>query len=150
MTKRELRKSVKRSILDGKSKQEVFQELKETSKLPTEDLAKFACAQFNLKNKDLALTRKPTFVVNDKMKIGLGWHILKSENNSQIFWHNGGTGGYSTSMAINIESKTAVIILSNVSAFNPEMKKIDNLCFELINKLIKKTSANIGLAICRV
>ena len=40
MTKRELRKSVKRSILDGKSKQEVFQELKETSKLPTEDLAK--------------------------------------------------------------------------------------------------------------
>lgn len=40
MTKRELRKAVKQSILDGKLKQEIFQELKDTSKNPPEDLAK--------------------------------------------------------------------------------------------------------------
>ena len=84
----------------------------------TEDLAKFATAQFNPKNTELILTRKPTFVINDKIKIGLGWHILKSKNNKDLYWHNGGTGGYSSSMAVNVEEKTAVIILSNISDIN--------------------------------
>lgn len=96
----------------------------------TEDLAKFAMAQFNQKNKKLALTRNPTFVVNDKMKISLGWHILKSESGQNIIWHNGGTGGYSSSMAVNVEDKSAIIILSNVSEIN---EKVDALCFELIS-----------------
>jgi len=103
----------------------------------TEDLAKFAKAQFNPENKELALTRKTTFVVNEKLKIGLGWHILKSENDKELFWHNGGTGGYSSSIAINVDDKTSVIILSNVSAFNPEMENIDKLGFELINEVTK-------------
>jgi CubicO group peptidase (beta-lactamase class C family) len=101
----------------------------------TEDLEKFAYAQFDTKNKELALTQKSTFDINENMKIGLGWHILKSDNSKDLIWHNGGTGGYSSSMAINIEEKTAVIILSNVSEINDE---IDNLCFELINMTNKK------------
>jgi hypothetical protein len=40
MTKKEARKAAKKSILDGKTKQETFETIKETSKLPTEDLAK--------------------------------------------------------------------------------------------------------------
>lgn len=100
----------------------------------TEDLAKFSIGQFNPKNKELALTRTSTFAANDKMKIGIGWHILKSENNDELFWHNGGTGGYSSSMAVNVERKTTVVILSNVSAFNPKMENIDKLCFELIKQ----------------
>lgn len=104
----------------------------------TEDLAKFAAAQFNPKNKELALTRTPTFGITEKMKIGLGWHILKSENGQNLFWHNGGTAGYSSSMTINIENQTAVIILSNVSAFNPKMENIDPLCFELMREMNKK------------
>lgn len=101
----------------------------------TEDLVKFAKAQFNSKNKELTLTRKPTFDINENMKIGLGWHILKSEKGNDLFWHNGGTGGYSSSMTINIQDKTAVIILSNVSDIN---ENIDELCFELINKTNEK------------
>ena len=97
----------------------------------TEDLVKFANAQFNPKNTALALTRKPTFDINEGMKIGLGWHILKSDKGKDIHWHNGGTGGYSSSMAINVEDKTAVIVLSNTSNINRE---IDDLCFELINR----------------
>lgn len=101
----------------------------------TEDLAKFANAQFNPTNTELTLIRKPTFDINEDMKIGLGWHILKSENDKNLFWHNGGTGGYSSSMAINVEEETAVIVLANVSNIN---KEIDNLCLELINKTNKK------------
>ena len=100
----------------------------------TEDLVKFASAQLNPENKELALTRKPTFNLSESMKIGLGWHILKSKTGKDLHWHNGGTGGYSSSMAINVEGKTAVIILSNVADINDE---IDGLCFGLINKTNK-------------
>lgn len=103
----------------------------------TEDLARFVNAQFNPKNKELALTRIPTFEVNENMRIGLGWHIFKSNNGEDLFWHNGGTGGYSSSMTVNINEKTAVIILSNLSAFHPKMKNIDKLCFELIHETEK-------------
>ena len=103
----------------------------------TEDLAKFANAQFNPKNTELALTRIPTFDINENMKIGLGWHLLKSKNGKDLIWHNGGTGGYSSSISINVNNKTAVIILSNLSAFHHKMKNIDELCFELINETEK-------------
>lgn len=101
----------------------------------TEDLARFANAQFNPKNKELALTRKPTTDIGNNMKIGLGWHILKTESSKDLIWHNGGTGGYSSSMAVNVKEKTAVIILSNVSNIN---STIDNLCFALMNLTNKK------------
>ncbi len=100
----------------------------------TEDLAKFAIAQFDPKNKELALTRKPTFEINKNKKIGLGWHIKKLENESEFIYHNGGTGGYTSCMAVSVESKTAVIILSNVSAFSSKAKNVDGLCFELMKQ----------------
>lgn len=100
-----------------------------------EDLSKFAMAQFDKSNKELELTRQKTFEINDNMDIGLGWHIIKSKDENQWVWHNGGTGGYSSSMAIDIKNKNGIIILSNVSAFNKNMGNIDNLCFELMKTL---------------
>ena len=104
----------------------------------TEDMLKFAKAQFNPQNKELTLTRNPTFNVDESMKIGLGWHILKSENDEDLYWHNGGTGGYASSIAISIENKRAVVILSNVSAFNPKMNNIDSLTFALMGAIEDK------------
>lgn len=101
----------------------------------TEDLAMFANAQFNPKNKELELTRKTTFEIKGNTKIGLGWHKLVSENGKDLLWHNGGTGGYSSSIVMKVEEKTAVIILSNVSDIND---RIDALSYELINKTNKK------------
>lgn len=101
----------------------------------TEDLAIFANAQFNPKNKELELTRRTTFDIKENTKIGLGWHKLESTNGENLVWHNGGTGGYSSSMVMKVEEKKAVIILSNVSDIND---KIDALSYELINKTNKK------------
>ena len=101
----------------------------------TEDLVKFANAQFNPKNKELALTRKPTFDIDESMKIGLGWHILKTEKGFNWVWHNGGTGGYSSSMVIDAEKKNGVIILSNASNINDN---IDDLCFKLMKQIEKQ------------
>ena len=99
------------------------------------DLSEFVNAQFNTENKELELTRIPTFTVNEKIKTGLGWHIIKTGPDKEIYWHNGGTGGYSSSVAMDTELKNGIIILSNVSAYNPDMKNIDNLCFELMKSL---------------
>lgn len=104
----------------------------------SEDMLKFAQAHFNPQNKELAITRKVTFNVDGSMKVGLGWNILKSENDKELYWHNGGTGGYSSSIAISIEDKNAVVVLSNVSAFNPKMRNIDSLAFALIGALEDK------------
>ncbi|MCE4563386.1 beta-lactamase family protein [Maribellus sp. CM-23] len=99
------------------------------------DLSKFAQAQFDPANTELALARQTTFEVNARMNIGLGWHILKSEDGRTWHWHNGGTLGYTSSMAVDIENKTAVVILSNVSAFHPKRQRIDELCFGLLKTL---------------
>lgn len=101
----------------------------------TEDLAKFANAQFNPYNKDLELTRRTTAEIKGDTKIGLGWHKLELENGNDLLWHSGGTGGYSSSIVMKVEEKTAVIILSNVSDIND---KVDALSYELINKTSKK------------
>ena len=103
-----------------------------------EDLSQFTISQFDYSHKELKLTRVKTFELNENMDIGLGWHILKSQSKNLWYWHNGGTGGYSSSMVIDEKSKNGIIILSNVSAFNPNMGNIDNLCFELMKTLEKE------------
>lgn len=99
------------------------------------DLSKFAIAQFDLSNKALALTRTPTFEINQNMSVGLGWHLLQSKHGNQWYWHNGGTGGYSSTMTIDVKNKNGIIILSNVSAFHANMGNIDDLSFELMDGL---------------
>lgn len=104
----------------------------------TEDLSKFVIAQFDFSNKELKLTRKKTCEVNKNMDIGLGWHLLKSKSKNIWYFHNGGTAGYSSSMVIDQKTNNGIIILSNVSAFNPKRGNIDNLCFELMKTLEKE------------
>lgn len=102
-----------------------------------EDLSKFALAQIDNSNRDLELTRQKTYEINSNMSIGLGWHLINTKQENQWIWHNGGTGGYSSSMAIDTLNKNGVIILTNVSALNPNMGNIDKLCFQLMKTLNK-------------
>ncbi|MFP5470211.1 MAG: serine hydrolase domain-containing protein [Bacteroidia bacterium] len=89
-----------------------------------EDMAKFALHAMK-KNDVNQLMQTETIAINDKMSVGLGWHLYKNkEENRQVLWHNGGTGGYSSSMCVDVENNNAVIILSNV---NPEALENQNL-----------------------
>ncbi|MCD2425565.1 beta-lactamase family protein [Niabella pedocola] len=106
-----------------------------------QDLAMFATAQFHASNKELALTRMPTFTVSDRMQMGLGWHIIHTNDGRQLYWHNGGTGGYTSSMAIDIAAQAGIIILSNISAFHPQKERVDQLCFALARLIGKKKAA---------
>lgn len=100
-----------------------------------EDLSRFAVAHFDARNTELLLTQKPTFRLNENMHIGLGWHIIEQANAGNLIWHNGGTGGYSSSMALDVEKQNGIIILSNVSSFHEKKGNIDLLCFSLLKLL---------------
>ena len=100
-----------------------------------EDLMFFAQAHFDSSDDVLTLTREVTFTVNDNLDMALGWHVLKNKSVNPVHWHNGGTGGYRSSLAVDVKAKRAVVVLSNVSAFNRKSGKIDELCFELLNRM---------------
>ena len=100
-----------------------------------EDLSKFAIAQFDSSNKELSLTRFKTFKENESRDVGLGWFIINKKNGSKWYWHNGGTGGFSSSIAIDIEKKNGVIVLSNISSYHKNFINIDKLCFSLLTTM---------------
>lgn len=99
-----------------------------------EDLSKFVAANFG-DDPALQLQREKTFTVSEKMDVALGWHILKPANAGPWYWHNGGTGGYTSNVAMNTAKKTGVIVLSNVSAFHPKMSDLEQICFKLMRSL---------------
>jgi len=100
-----------------------------------EDLSKFAIAQFNKKNKELELTRRRTYWVNFKDHVALGWHIKKGFLKDDLYWHNGGTGGYSSCITLNTNTQNSVIVLTNISTFSQNTEKVDDICFKLMKTL---------------
>lgn len=100
-----------------------------------EDLSKFIRAQFDTTNKAMALTQQATFRANLNMRLGLGWHIVTTRSGQRVLWHNGGTGGYTSSIALDAKRKMGIVILSNVSAFHDAQGNIDKIAFSLLEKL---------------
>lgn len=102
----------------------------------TQDLVQFALAQFDANNHVLALTREQTYQHEDLGGVGLGWMIM-NKNDSQLYWHNGGTGGYKAFMMIDPATQNGVVVLSNCSAFSDQAPKIDSLGQALLDSLNK-------------
>ena len=102
----------------------------------TEDLVKYGVAYFDDSNPELKLLTKKTVKLDKQVDIGIGWHIINSsQSDNKWIWHNGATGGYSSSMALDIKNQVGIVILSNVSAFNSFQSNIDQLCFDLMMTL---------------
>jgi len=79
--------------------------------------------------------RQETFEINESIAMALGWHIITTASGQVLYFHNGGTGGYRSSLYVDITNETAVIILSNVSAFHPSSADIDLLGRGLLGTL---------------
>jgi CubicO group peptidase (beta-lactamase class C family) len=103
-----------------------------------EDLSKFALAQFDSTNLELNLTRDSTFSETKTRDVGLGWFIIKRKNGDRWYWHNGGTGGYTSSMVLDIKNKNGIILLSNLSSYHSQFENIDQLAFGLMKTLTRK------------
>jgi CubicO group peptidase (beta-lactamase class C family) len=99
-----------------------------------EDMAKFSL--YAMQNNEVnALMQTETISINANMVVGLGWHIYKNKEGKQVLWHNGATGGYSSSMCVDVENKNAVVILSNVNSENLKKENLDIISLYLLKSL---------------
>ncbi len=65
-------------------------------------------------SESIKLTQEQHFVANDRLEMGLGWHVMK-ENRRTIYMHGGLTGGFSSFTGFDKERKYGIVILSNSS-----------------------------------
>jgi serine-type D-Ala-D-Ala carboxypeptidase/endopeptidase len=61
----------------------------------------------------------------DKMQVGLGWHLL-TIGGTNIIWHNGGTGGYRSFIGFDKAKRRGVVILTNTA------NSVDDIGFHLL------------------
>jgi len=85
-------------------------------KSTTRDLVKYIQANMDDSSSFFHLALQPTFQVNDREMMCLGWGIYKL-NGKNLYVAFGGTGGYSSGIIFEKTTKTAVILLTNISAF---------------------------------
>lgn len=95
------------------------------------DLSKFAKKNFQT-DEVLDFQKTKTFEISEKQSIALGWFIVTNKEGNEFYFHNGATGGYMSSMALDVKNQKAVIILSNVNFLHPDSKNLDKLCLKLI------------------
>ena len=81
------------------------------------DLLLFVAANMGLTKSSLTPSLQKTHFTQHNtgmpdLEIGLGWHILK-KHDSEIIWHNGGTGGYRSFLGFDKAKGLGVIVLSN-------------------------------------
>ena len=110
----------------------------------TEDLVKFVLANFDSNNEVMKKQRTTAF--DDGVEcIALGWLILdKKTKGERMYFHNGGTGGYSSAMLLDIEKSNAFIILSNISGLHKlKGQKVDNLALNLMANLMDEKETNL-------
>jgi CubicO group peptidase (beta-lactamase class C family) len=76
-----------------------------------------------------------TVDMNGRVAVALGWHILHEKGRQPVFWHNGGTYGFSTFCAFAKEKNKAVVVVIN--QFNKN-EHSDGLGMLLIKQLISE------------
>ncbi|HTY64554.1 MAG TPA: serine hydrolase [Acidobacteriota bacterium] len=97
-----------------------------------DDMLSFLAAQLGYKSTVLdpaiALTRAKRMPADGKMEIGLGW-LMRPKKDSEIVWHNGGTGGYRSFVGFDPKSRIGVVVLSNVNT----QAGVDDIGFHLLD-----------------
>lgn len=81
------------------------------------DLLKFVAANLGLTKSPLAVAMQNAHQPQHEtgtpgLEVGLGWHILKRFD-TEIVWHNGGTGGYHSFVGFIKAKRKGVVVLSN-------------------------------------
>jgi len=98
------------------------------------DLLLYAKAHFNMPETDLehalALTRQFTYFNPPETDIGLAWH-MNVVGDELIYWHNGGTFGSSSYLALTPDRKLAIVVLSNTA------EPVDAVALAILKYMLK-------------
>lgn len=81
----------------------------------------------------LAKLEAPTHRINPRLQIGLGWHLLEDAEKPTLYWHNGGTYGFSTFAAYRKNGQAVVVVINRFGANNAA----DGLGVAVIERLLK-------------
>jgi serine-type D-Ala-D-Ala carboxypeptidase/endopeptidase len=81
----------------------------------TSDLLKYARFHLDERRPTVALSHDPTWGDLKYYAIGLNWQMEKKEHAPRRLWQSGGTGGFSSLLAIYPEAKIGIVILANES-----------------------------------
>ena len=81
------------------------------------DMLTFVRANFG-ENDDLAAALDAIREPQPNGETALGWHLRDHPDGDPVFWHNGGTGGYASYLAIRPEKQRAVVLLSASTRFD--------------------------------
>lgn len=98
------------------------------------DMLTFMYSQLNDNIVEIDMLQKKTFE-GDPFDLALGWHIIPDE---EWLWHNGGTGGFKSSLVLDPDTKKGVVILTNISAGHKNARFIDELGFMLLKRMNSK------------
>lgn len=83
-----------------------------SARTTAEDMMRFAQAVVSGKAPGLAAL-KATTQATDRLTVGLAWHSMTPQGGDPVVWHNGGTGGTRTMLALDLKTKQAVLVMNN-------------------------------------
>ncbi len=99
----------------------------------THDLANFVLANFS-NDPILKYQRQLTFrVENNDLELAYGWHVY-TKNGVVWYFHNGRTGGYRSSITMDLEKRNAVILLVNC-VYGQGYKHLQKINWKLLQNI---------------
>jgi CubicO group peptidase (beta-lactamase class C family) len=101
----------------------------------TEDLAAFARAQLEPAEPAVELTHKPVFTIEEGYHVALGWHLVDWVQGWRWLNHNGGIGGYTSTLNVDPKNRCAAMVLSNVMNDEVPGEKVRALGRALLKQL---------------
>lgn len=91
------------------------------------DLLKYLDAHIEYKSENFSAVAgkitQPVKPISANMQICYGWHTLEDLKH-RVFWHNGGTYGFSTFAAFEPHSKISLVLAANAAGDNPALDKL--------------------------
>jgi len=76
----------------------------------------------------------PTLTLSPSLQVGRGWHISKKKDRADVYWHNGGTYGFSTFCAF--VKGTGQYVMVVINKFNSNAVS-DKLGMNIIHKILE-------------
>jgi len=132
LNKMQMKKLVPGLDQNGKKAPMLVSELYSCSgglKSNTIDMVKFIKANME-ENYKYKFSHEPTFDIDEVYSVGLGWSYSK-RNNSRVYFHHGGTVGYSAGIAFDKQNKIGIVLLTNRSALLNSVPDITDFMYRI-------------------